>query len=599
MARRYFYEFRTLLGKYVTVNIYDRDFTGTAIELDKDVPNSPGMPTDNPVVIEEDDSTNMLDVIRTKTGYLNFVELTDGGLAPLYAKDNTQIEVQIRVSGYLIFQGYVQAQTFDSEWMSHRRKVKIPIQSYMETMDNKQISDCESMGVTSFGEIIESDFSRYSNIIIPELDTEDIDYQSIHPLEMLCLNRTLSPYNDDYNFGVLLDGVIPDVYNSLTMREFLENLCKLYGLVAHDVAQNILLTRADFWGNYLKVETGEASHAGEESTVIGSSTNVIQFYDYFQIGSDDNKIKTENPLSKIHINVDEVPDKVEIDLSQSTYANFTDNAKRVALQLQNDEVQSTYMTSQSGALSGTMVRVEGDSSKEMLHVVANTYDVILFRCFFETKRMSVLNRLIVEAELEHDDEEMYVAVYSGGKYYNYGSEGDQWITTPSYKDLTFDNGKAEIEVDHNGPTVEVRFYAKNMIYTHGWDVLFKSIRLEWVTVENPYLYYRHRDTNYILRKGDIASFEEESIDSEFYHSLYGYVSTPQYGYMLQSQQVLTITARNTTIIDDTTLYMSKMQIGTDATLWRVVAISRNLINDEYTLTLMHSDLTETLTPPNS
>ena len=130
-------------------------------------------------------------------------------------------------------------------------------------------------------------------------------------------------------------------------------------------------------------------------------------------------------------------------------------------------------------------------------------------------------------------------------------------------------------------------------------MLFKSIRLEWVTVENPYLYYRHRETDYILRKGDIASFEEESIDSEFYHSLYGYVTTPQYGYMLQSQQVLTITARNTTIIDDTTLYMSKMQIGTDATLWRVVAISRNLINDEYTLTLMHSDLTEILTPPNS
>ena len=73
MARRFFYEFRTLLGKYVTVNIFDRDFTGTAIELDKDVPNSPGMPTDNPVVIEEDDSTNMLDVIRTKTGYINIV----------------------------------------------------------------------------------------------------------------------------------------------------------------------------------------------------------------------------------------------------------------------------------------------------------------------------------------------------------------------------------------------------------------------------------------------------------------------------------------------------------------------------------------------
>ena len=175
MAQRFFYEFRTLLGKSVTVNIYDRDFTGTAIELDKDVPNSPGMPTDNPVTIEEDDSTNMLDVIRTKTGYLNFVELTDGGLAPLYAKDNTQIEVQIRVSGYLIFKGYVQAQTFDSEWMSHRRKVKIPIQSYMETMDNEHISDCESTGVTSFGEIIESDFSMYSNIIMPELDTEDID----------------------------------------------------------------------------------------------------------------------------------------------------------------------------------------------------------------------------------------------------------------------------------------------------------------------------------------------------------------------------------------------------------------------------------------
>ena len=598
MAKRFYYSFKTMLKRTVTVDIYDRDYSGSAVELNKDVPNSPGCPSVTPVTIEEDNSTDMLDVIRIKTGYLNFIELVEGGLSALYAKDNSQISIEIRFSGNLIFKGYVQAQTFDSEWMSYRRKVKIPIQSYLGTMDEEPTSECDSTGDTLFGTIIENNFSRYSYIIMPEIKAEDIDFHSIHPLMMSCLNRSLSPYNEDYNFGIAIDGEIPSVYNPITMRVFLENMCKLYGLIAHDVAQNIILTRVDFWGNYLKTETGEASRADSESTIAGSSINVLQFYDYFQVTSEKNKIKSENALSKIHINVDEVPTEVDIDLSHSTYVGSADigpsDTDLCTLQLQSDEVISQYFTTQIGLLSGTKVRVIGDGDIEMLQVVANVYDTVLFKCYFETKKVSKYNRLIVEAELT--TEQMYVSVQSGGKYYNYGDEGDQWITTASYKELTFTDGKSEVEISSNGPTVIVSFYAKPTVYA--WEVLFKSISMKYEPTVTPYLRYNVRDVKYIMCKGDMASSEEIDTENNFYNSIVGYVGTPQYKYMLESQRVLTITARNITIIDDTTLYMSKIQIGSDTTLWRVVAISRNLRDDEYTLTLMHSDLADTLTPPN-
>jgi hypothetical protein len=191
---------------------------------------------------------------------------------------------------------------------------------------------------------------------------------------------------------------------------------------------------------------------------------------------------------------------------------------------------------------------------------------------------------------------MYICVYSGGKYYNFGEEGELWIDTPSYTDLTFNDGKAHIFVNTNGSTVEVRFFARQNINT--WQVLFKSFKLD-TSVGNALSKYTTSSPTYIFRKGDSTSSETGETDNKFYWASLGNFSTPQYRYMFQSQKVLKIIARNTAIIDDTSLYMSKMQIGTDPTLWRVVAISRDLINDEYTLTLMHSDLTETLTPPNS
>jgi len=178
MAKRFYFTFKTILNRTVTVDIYDRDYSGSAIELNKDVANSPGCPTDDPVTIEEDDSTNMLDVFRTKTGYLNFIELTEGGLASLYAKDNSQFEVQIKVDNSLIFKGYIQAQTFDSDWKKYRTKVRIPIQSFMETMDNEPISDIDYSGSTSLGEVVENDFQRYDNIIIPDLYVGPSDNES-------------------------------------------------------------------------------------------------------------------------------------------------------------------------------------------------------------------------------------------------------------------------------------------------------------------------------------------------------------------------------------------------------------------------------------
>jgi hypothetical protein len=598
MAKRFYFTFKTILNRTVTVDIYDRDYSGSAIELNKDVANSPGCPTDDPVTIEEDDSTNMLDVFRTKTGYLNFIELTEGGLASLYAKDNSQLEVQIKVDNLLIFKGYIQAQTFDSDWKKYRTKVRIPIQSFMETMDNEPISDIDYSGSTSLGEVVENDFQRYAHIVIPDLYVTDNNHNQIHPLALQIMNRTLSPYNDDYDFGKPVDGVLPDVYTPMKMREFIEQMCYHYGLVAHDVKDKIILTRVDFWGDYLQVVASDAGHPDDTSTVVGNSTNVIQFYDYFSIGSDKNKEKLENSLASVKIEVGEEQKEVEIDLSMSKYAGSYVDGNNVVLSLQTREIISSYMTTQGGALTGTKVRVIGDGDNEYLQVRAAVYDTQLFKCVFETQFPNLINGLTVEADIPQYSSpiEMYICVYSGGKYYNFGEEGELWIDTPSYTDLTFNDGKAHIFVNSNGSTVEVRFFARQNINT--WQVLFKSFKLD-SSVGNALAKYTTPSPTYIFRKGDSASLETGETDNKFYWASLGNFSIPRYRYMFQSQKVLKIIARNTAIIDDTSLYMSKMQIGSDTTLWRVVAISRDLINDEYTLTLMHSDLTETLTPPNS
>ena len=60
----------------------------------------------NPVEWEEDDSDNMLDFVRTKTGYVRVLEYTYGALSGLFPTSATSHPITVTYDGHLAFKGY-------------------------------------------------------------------------------------------------------------------------------------------------------------------------------------------------------------------------------------------------------------------------------------------------------------------------------------------------------------------------------------------------------------------------------------------------------------------------------------------------------------
>ena len=91
----------------------------------------------NPFVFDEDADTNLLNVIRVKTGYLNLIETTNGSLDGLFATTNTQHTVEATIAGKLIFYGYLQAQNFGKRYAPAPQEISFPIISPLGVIAEK------------------------------------------------------------------------------------------------------------------------------------------------------------------------------------------------------------------------------------------------------------------------------------------------------------------------------------------------------------------------------------------------------------------------------------------------------------------------------
>ena len=596
MAKRWYFQTKTRRGNTLNVDIFDDNYSGTAINLSKDVSGSPGCPAIHPVTIDEELDSDMFNVLRMKTGYLNFIELTPGGLKDLYAKTNTQFMVSISLNSNLIFVGYIQAQVFQAEYLNGFNKVKIPIMSLMKAYMDEPIdaSDVDSYGFTSIGELIEYNFSKYQYIVMPELPTEDEDGNDINPLSIEVMNRKVAPYNDDYNYGVQEGGETPALFVPITKGQFLEGVCRLYGLIAHDVADTLLLTKAEWQGDYIRMEVGELSNPDSTKTVIGSSTDVIDFYDTFNLASDKQKEGAENSLSKLEIEFDRTEEKQEISLEQSTYTgNYvtTSAGPMAVLELKNDEVTSSYLTTSSATYpSQNFTRIVGNGDEYIQSMGVQTANP-MFSANFDTPRFLRFNILRIKINKDFI-RPVKISVSSGGMYYNFGDEGDVWIDSPSYKELTFNSeGESVIRpMGTNGKTLTVDFFVVDQTGV-AWEIFVENISLEFLKDESVTAKYVTPKTNGRKTKvGDTGGTDTDTIESIFLMAHSGVIPGLSYPYIAQSQRVLKLETFTDTPIDELEQLIDRTEIDNENGYWRTMAIQRDLSEDEYTLMLMHSDI---------
>lgn len=574
----------------------------------------------NPVTIDEDDDNDLLNVIRTKTGYLNLVETVDGELDGIYPQTNTEKTIEVTCDSKMIFSGYLQAQNFDRSLTPCPRSVSIPIISKLGVIAEKNINAIKNAGNTRLGVVMKEICTNlgYEYIFVPS----SLLANDVNPMQVSINNRKMSPFNDEYRFGT------GDVFAPMSYEEFMEAFCNLYGVIAHDIitensgvyAPALMFTRINYSGGYSKMAAASLDNASY--TGIGVTPSSLIFDTLFNVSENQAKETNLLPLGRLDINHGEYDDDVEMNLRLATCG------ERPAVRVGNvggvdgkvlfllpistadgNEFSTEYFDDSSASYSGyppegtTRIRVPGTGSNEYIEISQNItsitqtqIDTPLFEYKFGVAPRSDFSLIF---KTLHGLSQYRLCVKYGNKYLKSAVGGGyEWTTTatvlqPNYQQ---DNG---IVLD-GIPAVEgpVTVQVLTAVYTVGSVSRYKDDPVSELTLTvkgNPLSeYYDKRidPTRTIKLQGH---FDETSIDMQFHDYINNkgrivggsLLAQNDYDYMFRPLRVSTITARRTLVntYNMETLMMATYTIN-ETSGWKLLAIGMEPWNDDLLFTFV-------------
>ena len=626
--------FKSLNGTDCRVDIYAKDYTGdTVTELSISNTSAPGCAAANPFEYSEDNDSDLLNVIRYRTGYLRLIEYEYGGLDDIYPSVNTDRYIEFYYDGQLDFNGFIMAQDFDNDWGPGPRELELPV-----------ISPIGLASGTTF------DYTSYNpprwmtiqSIIINCLDALDGGYtgfyfpQYIPSTDSLDLvmtgfyinSLTFCPWGESSNKETAsLDGI----YEAKTVADALTMICTTYGLILHDAAPTPCFQRLDWQGDYCLKGT-DTSRAKYEPSVT-DLTSIAE------IDSKNNKESVVLPLAKIKVTYegdDSVPgmtfNRCRGYARTSAWAEtgFCSNSPKIT------DFDGTFATNVSIDSSGQITAGSiclgaygSNSLSEMIIFRPDGWDSGYRLCsykFFEWNGES--GRLRFQHQYGESIEDMdnpsytpplggseyyaaiAVVIKSGSLYYNttsgWSSPGGSVIYTKAWI-----NGETDCEVAFTAlysgapQPLEIEFYAASGNRT-AWIRTISNVQLvAHESATEAYLKMNNKNERTI--EGS-PSNEDGSVSQG--SSLLTYTSNrmrynsstvdgaaevdvinnePTYPYMLQAQDRLELDMTMTPLTP-AALYLNRLTIWNSSEKWRVVARSFNPWNDLHTLTVHHSSI---------
>ena len=249
------------------------------------------VPADEPFTTEEDGDEDMFTPVRTQSGYLRFVATDNTWKALLPQNDKDRTVVLTNAAGTVLWQGYMQAQTFGSELYGYRDEVELPVQCGLTVL---------------------------STIEVPSNSNQLADIWSLHNVGWLLhylLGQTGLTWNTVYVQGGadartwLLkkfdwqnfvtesnDTQITEDNNGLTSRynllEVLEDVCRFWGWTARTRGRDVYLLSAD---DNSEPDLLELSYS-ELDSMTGSSGSVTNYSTQALSGDIFATIENENML---------------------------------------------------------------------------------------------------------------------------------------------------------------------------------------------------------------------------------------------------------------------------------------------------------------
>ena len=356
--------FKSLRGVDCKVNIYLDGYSGTPSQLTGGA---------TPVYWEENDSKDLLKVVRTKTGYISFIEETFGQWSEVFPTTNIDRYVEVLYGTKVMFTGYLQAQSFENGWTAPPREIQIPIQSPLLAAQTIHFDAVQPQMIT------------IAQALKWAIEKTGATYRYVEFPTTIRLNSTfrasmLSPYNDSFNRSNVGDDT--PVFTPVDIYTFIEGICNAYGLIVHDTPDRLIFMPFNAASNesYYRYKVSDLPNVVIPQ--VDERYAVLTFSDLFESASDNNTESRVLPLQQIVFNYNsEQLTNVDMDLGRCKFV-YGINEKGlgysrpfIALQqchtdeitssmmLTSNSINSAYQLSTPGVMIAAIAANEVDTEK--------------------------------------------------------------------------------------------------------------------------------------------------------------------------------------------------------------------------------------------
>lgn len=565
-----------------------------------------------PIIFDEGDSDDLLDVVRFKTGYINLMETYDGELDDIYPETNTSRKVMVRYGTDVVFVGFIQAQSFENKWEGSIREMQFPIISPLGLLESMTLPTYNPPRAVTLASLLAD--------VVDALNNLGAEYNYIvWPQMSVLLSETVSslvfcPFNSDHD----PTSVSPPLFAPRTCLEFIEGLCNAFGWMVHDNSLEIVFTKFDHTGSYLRCAKENIRTLTQVSTDSFSGQSEFLLESFFKYADDDGKISTVMPVEEVEIEYDgEYVKNSNLNFDHLTYHSYTRDGNQLVAWLSSGTPELTgqklnfnnMFTNGKLSYEGCNACSFGNPSHQEEGILVNLpnstiHDTELFTVKFYERptgngfqikyntRWSDIILNLGNEDISH--KKLGIRVKIGNQYYQGGGE---WSTN---RGGVYSYGSEEhywVDGITNAPEgfpVEVSFYETQPIGTNPVQLIaVTNIRLEELPeVFSDYRVVKRETDTIRIANGNGQGKATVSMPITCYRKNNSQIGTSivsnrftEYTYLLKSREQLTIKMKRQSSLASVSSRIYQSYVKYNDKKWRTISISQNIREDECTIVL--------------
>lgn len=260
---------------------------------------------DAPFTFEESTNQNLLDFVRTKSGYIRVVEQADGALNDLYPSYMTQNYVKVYYGNDLVFTGYMQCAEYSADWIAPPTVKEFPVVSPLGLLGSFKFS-AQSPNLTRVGsllkEIMQSLSSDYEQVIYPaDIVTQPFTAGKAFPWDGEISSLAVCPFNEDFQHWSDSN----ELYNPKDYGYFINSICACFGWMVHDTPDTLVFTKYNNDGKYCQLSVSDLDSASYSTIFYTDSESTLRrIENYYNVAGDDGSLSVKRPLRKITVSTD-------------------------------------------------------------------------------------------------------------------------------------------------------------------------------------------------------------------------------------------------------------------------------------------------------